>query len=250
MRGAIKDTLAVLYFNIYRKYINIKGCRVLLYHAFGTELQHDNYGISIDLDTFESHLKILKNISYFLKFSELINKEVLNKNSICLTFDDGYEDNMLAADILCELSIPFTIFITTDFIGKKYFFTKEQLRRVSEMPFCEIGAHTKSHPILANQTIKVQRNELLFSKNYLEDLLGHRITSMTYPHGSYTNETINLVKECGYSLSGCSISDINTLKNYNPYLIRRTEIIKRDDSNLFNKKINGYYDYLFIRKYF
>ena len=51
----IKDALGFAYFNFYKKFKK-KGNRALIYHAFGSKLDHDTYGISIDMKSFISHI--------------------------------------------------------------------------------------------------------------------------------------------------------------------------------------------------
>ena len=78
----------------------------------------------------------------------------------------------------------------------------------------EIGAHTVTHPFLSELPIALQQNEIQKSKNYLEKILGHSITSFSYPNGSYTLETTAIVQETGFNCACCSVADrVNTDSN-------------------------------------
>jgi peptidoglycan/xylan/chitin deacetylase (PgdA/CDA1 family) len=68
----------------------------------------------------------------------------------------------------------------------------------------EIGAHTVTHPFLSAHPLSCQQIEILRSKAYLEELLGHSITSFSYPHGDYTVETIALIREAGFTCA-CTV---------------------------------------------
>ena len=47
------------------------------------------------------------------------NKKKIKKKSFAITFDDGFENNIsIAAPVLINLQIPFTIYITTSFVDK------------------------------------------------------------------------------------------------------------------------------------
>lgn len=76
--------------------------------------------------------------------------------------------------------------------------SKEQIVKLSKSPLITIGSHAYWHCNLANQSLEDQKKELLNSKTELEKLIGREITSIAYPDGSYTRETIDLAEEIGY----------------------------------------------------
>jgi peptidoglycan/xylan/chitin deacetylase (PgdA/CDA1 family) len=64
-----------------------------------------------------------------------------------------------------------------------------------------IGAHTVTHPILANCTVERQRMELAGSKSRLETQLGATIDAISYPvgiPGSFSDETQQIAQQLGY----------------------------------------------------
>ncbi len=66
----------------------------------------------------------------------------------------------------------------------------------------QIGAHTRSHPILARLDDGQARVEIKGSKDFLENLLGERVGLFAYPNGRQTEDysaaTVNLVRELGF----------------------------------------------------
>jgi len=72
----------------------------------------------------------------------------------------------------------------------------------------EVGAHTVTHPVLATLPVAAQRDEIHRSKASLEEILGHSVTSFSYPHGSYTPETTTLLREAGFTQACSSIGDV------------------------------------------
>ena len=50
-----------------------------------------------------------------------------------------------------------------------------------------IGAHTLNHPMLSQSSYVDSQDEILLSKQYLEELLGKRISSFAYPFGSLSS---------------------------------------------------------------
>ena len=85
----------------------------------------------------------------------------------------------------------------------------------------EIGAHTVNHPILLNEPSESVKKELFGSKNYLEQLLGHRVTTFAYPNGrfdtDYDETTSALVKEAGFT---CAVSTDTGVNSYSDDLYR------------------------------
>lgn len=59
-----KAIIGEIYYNGYYRYKTTKN-RILIYHAFGSKLKHDSYGISINPKKFEEHLKFLKIITQY-----------------------------------------------------------------------------------------------------------------------------------------------------------------------------------------
>lgn len=145
-----------------------------------------------------------------------------------LTFDDvpnNFYTN--AYPFLKQENIPFILFITTDFINKVGFLTKEQLLELDKDPLCTIGAHTISHPMLRNVTNSMY--ELCESKSILEKLLGHSVDYMAYPFGRQSSVSRRVMVEaekigykCAFGTIQSLISDKST-KNlfYIPRIVKK-----------------------------
>ncbi|HEX5443284.1 MAG TPA: polysaccharide deacetylase family protein, partial [Pirellulales bacterium] len=84
-----------------------------------------------------------------------------DRPSVSLTFDDGYADNAAALELLLELEVPCTYFVTTQPVIERAPFehdrqmgnqfaanTVEELRGLAQAGI-EIGAHTRTHCDLA-----------------------------------------------------------------------------------------------------
>lgn len=135
-----------------------------------------------------------------------------NNRFVCITFDDGYKDNYeFAYPILKREHIPFSIFVTTDFVdnkttmwwypGESLGMSLNQLSIIAKDPLCTIGAHTISHPRLEDLSVSQQEKEIVESKLWLEERLGHAIDYFSYPHGSFNEQTKRLVREAGFKMA-------------------------------------------------
>ena len=71
--------------------------------------------------------------------------------------------------------------------------TVDELRRVAQSPFVEIGAHTCNHPCLPSLTREEQEQEIQTSKDWLEGVLDRPVTSFSYPYGAHDDITVEVV---------------------------------------------------------
>lgn len=126
------------------------------------------------------------------------------KPFICLTFDDGYQDNHdVAYPLLKQHGVPFAIYVTTGFIDNKlpmWWYPNEQLgisieslKALDADPLCTICAHTVSHPKLNTLSREEQKKEIEQSLQDLESLLSHPIRHFSYPHGAYNADTLKIL---------------------------------------------------------
>lgn len=135
---------------------------------------------------------------------------VLPPKPVGITFDDGYQklyEN--AIPILQEAGFGASIYIVTDYIGKlnawdvnlggfKFMHLSwPELREIHQAGF-EIGSHTKSHLTLNWLNEDAVRHELADSKKILEDGLGDRVFSVSYPFGRYNETVVRETLACGY----------------------------------------------------
>jgi peptidoglycan/xylan/chitin deacetylase (PgdA/CDA1 family) len=75
----------------------------------------------------------------------------------------------------------------------------DEVRLLAETGLFEIGAHTMSHPMLTLADQPVQAAEIRGSKEKLESWIGTQVHAFAYPNGDFTDETVRLVREAGFS---------------------------------------------------
>jgi len=77
----------------------------------------------------------------------------------------------------------------------------------------DVGAHTRSHPILSRVSSEQLRDEIRGCKEDIERNLGLPVTHFAYPNGTredYTSETIKEVSRAGYQAAVTALAGINT----------------------------------------
>lgn len=106
---------------------------VLMYHRIA-QSKYDVWDMNVSAANFEQHLQFLQKTGKVISLKELVedvkNKSI-KKNSIAITFDDGYADNYHTAKPLLEkYNLPATFFITSANIEKQQEFWWDELEHL------------------------------------------------------------------------------------------------------------------------
>ena len=161
--------------------------------------------LAINPALFEAQLKEFQKEGYVTYFARDIPDILSGKikpasHSIVLTFDDGYEDfYTVAVPILQKYNMKGTDFVIYDFLDRKGFLTKQQVKELAQNPLVEIGAHTLDHVYLKVVPDSVARKQIVESKTDLEVLTGKPVETFAYPYGAYNNDTANIIKEASFT---------------------------------------------------
>lgn len=221
------------------------GLRILLYHAVGSCLPGDKYGISIEPKLFERQIRSLTGDGS-VQVVGLDNATFSDAAlQVAVTFDDGYKDNLrTAAPVLLKYEVPFTVFVTSSFINKNgtVYLTSEELKELASLPGVTIGSHGASHQPLAKCDDLTLSRELADSHSEIEDIIGRPVTYFSYPHGSVTRRVRDAASRAGYVIGACSRFGVNDQSRDN-MLLRRCEIIAADSERVFSQKLSGAWDW-------
>lgn len=222
------------------------GLRVLMYHAIGTPALGDALGLfSLSRHRFKQHMTLLAGWQRG-RVVEFDGAELEGDGCrVAITFDDGYLDNLdVAAPILSELGLPFTVFVTSEFVrsGKPDFLSPAALRTLASLPGARIGAHGANHVALTECDDSTLRNELTASRQYLEDVLGKEVRTLAYPYGAVDRRVRSAALAAGYRLGACSLAGVNNAQR-DPLLLARTEIVTFDNERVFAQKLHGDWDW-------
>ena len=183
---------------------------ILMYHAIHVmdPSEAANSGLIVDPETFESHLKALKEAGYYTlspaEAYKALTENVLpeNKKVVWLTFDDSLKDFYTQAyPILQKYQMKATNNVITGFVqaGREDILTLDEIKEMKKngMSFED---HTVNHPDLSVSSADTQNSELQDSKEYLDHNLFQTTTTVAYPSGRYSETTLQLAEKLGYKM--------------------------------------------------
>jgi peptidoglycan/xylan/chitin deacetylase (PgdA/CDA1 family) len=175
--------------------------RILFYHRVADKSLND---WTISSREFAAQIHWLRDRFDIVSLAEAQARIAKGRNripTVCVTFDDGYAENLdFAVPLLLQLNVPFTYFVSTRFVlaGEPFPHdvaagvalppnTVAQVRELAEAGV-EVGAHTRTHLDLGGQRSRQQlTDEILGSKQDLEQLLGREVRYFAFPYGMPRN---------------------------------------------------------------
>lgn len=115
----------------------------------------------------------------------------------------------------------------------------EDLPVLAEGGLVDVGAHTVTHPALSAHTVAYQQAEIQKSKAFLEEYLGHPLTSFAYPFGDRASETVELVRQSGFDCACSTVSEA-VWKGSDPFQLPRVEV-RNWDGERFGKQLSKWF---------
>ena len=219
---------------------------ILSYHRVG-EPKGDHVP-TVTPESFEAQMAFLARRRYrVIRLEECVQMmtqgESLHPRSVVITFDDGYEETAsLAAGVLQRFGFCATVFVAPGEIDRPGFMTWDQLRALSEDGFT-VGSHTMHHTYLPLASSEQARQELVESKQALEQRLGRPVQWLSYPVGGFTETVQRLAKQAGYQ-GACTTNRGVSKRARDIFALRRIKMTERDRNPVFfSVKLSGYYDF-------
>lgn len=240
---------AILCFGLFLNTKNINP--VLMYHnILDTELAQKDKRI-VTTKTFKQQMHFFKvnnyNVISLEEFARYLKKkEKVPKNTVVITFDDGYLDNYENAyPILKKYGFPATIFVIANAISKPKFMAKEQIKEMSDSGLITIGSHTLNHKHLPSITDGNElRREIYDSKKKLEAILNKPVNCFSYPIGGFNKKIRDMVIDAGYTVA-VSTSPGLRYPNDDPFAVKRVRISENSKNFfVFWFETSGLYKYL------
>lgn len=225
-----------------RKFHNLThpvlGRILMLHRVVERPSEGDNRELEITPGFLEQTIRDYREQGYrFVSMDEvcaILNRGRRGRPFVCVTFDDGYRDNLInALPVLKKEQVPFTVYVTTGFVDNKQpmwwypnerlGLSREELLALAAEPLCSIGVHTITHAKLDELGVEKQYHEIMESKRELESLIGASMKHFSYPHGACNDDTVAIVKKCGFCTALLAWGG-TVRRGANPLLLPRIEL--------------------------
>lgn len=215
-----------------------RGVPVLMYHAFGERDEGDRYVIS--RRALSRQLRALRLLGYRgVEFAELADclreRRLPPRRAVAITIDDGYRDNLEVAEpVLRRRGFPATVFLVSSKLGGVNDWTAEgalanrpllsvdQARELRERGI-SLGAHTRTHPELPQESDEAVGEQVGGSRQDLEQALGGEIATFAYPFGRFDERAVDAADEAGFR-GACTVEPRLVSPLDDPLRVPRIEV--------------------------
>ena len=222
--------------------MGLKGVSILMYHQVGRFAPMSSHRSTYcHYRRFRLQMLTLKVLGIKVLDMEDVLQFVrveasLKGPSVCLTFDDGYENFFeYAYPVLKRHGLPATVYILAGYIGLNALWFKKDGRntpplmsrtRIAELlqeGLVSFGSHGVGHKRLGEIPLEDAKYEIEASKAALEEMFGVEFRHFCYPYGSYSRAVRGLVEDAGY-VSAVSCARGTTYPGADPFQLPRKAI--------------------------
>ena len=188
---------------------------ILMYHQVdlpepkGAKLR----GLTVSPASFSSQMALLRLYGYrgvsMHDLEPYLTGQTIGK-VVGITFDDGYQNNLThALPVLSHLGFSSTVYAVSAMPGgmntwdahlgvaPAKLMSQEELRAWHRSGQ-EIGSHTEHHVHLSACSLAQAQEEIVQSKQALEDLIQAPVQHFCYPYGEHNEQLAQLVQAAGY----------------------------------------------------
>jgi peptidoglycan/xylan/chitin deacetylase (PgdA/CDA1 family) len=192
---------------------------VLCYHAISERFPA---ALSVTPEAFQRQLRLLARAGYRgVTFEEAVRAP--SGRTVAVTFDDALLSVLaIAKPLLDEVGFPATVYAPTAYLdtpdrplrwdGIEQWHGGEHERELLPMSWdqlgglaeagWEVGSHTRTHPHLTQIDDVALRDELVRSREEVEQRLGRPCPTLAYPYGDHDERVVAAAGAAGYSAAG------------------------------------------------
>ncbi|MEM1142062.1 MAG: polysaccharide deacetylase family protein [Pseudomonadota bacterium] len=236
--------------------------RILMYHMIRTPIDGATFNkLRVHPEQFEAQIRWLAEDGWYFATMEEIARIIggsgdsLPDKSVVITFDDGYEDNLMNADPILERhGARATLYLVSDRFDRDWSTSKkahhdsgelmrerklsdEQVHQMLKSGRWELGGHTVTHANLEAIDDEQRDIEIRQQRPKLVDQFDTVITSFAYPFGIYGPQDVQVVKSSGYQTAVTTVEGIPRDLAREALELRRVKVSGKDSLATFKRRL-------------
>jgi peptidoglycan/xylan/chitin deacetylase (PgdA/CDA1 family) len=236
---------------------------ILMYHSIAEEDEaavHPYYRTATAPLVFTAQMESIKRAGFsVVDLAEAIRcfrEPETIKGCVVITFDDGFRDFYTNAfPVLDRFGFTATMFLPTAYIGEDQLSFKGkrclswgEVRELQRHGI-SFGSHTVTHPQLHKCNAESIQQEIVGSKQTIEQKLGCAVQSFSYPYAfpeadaAFKASLREELLQAGYENGVCTTVG-RPGRDSDPFFLKRLPVNSDDDSQFFLAKLAGSYDWL------
>lgn len=195
---------------------------VLVYHSVTAEATDRYRGFAMDPGLFREQMDVLADGGYRTRTVEDLfasrdrDGVATDDRTVILTFDDGFREvHELVLPVLKQLDLRATAYLVSAHVGgtsrwlvpdgegDRPLMSWTEIRELAGEGV-EIGAHGHRHIALDMLRPAEATDEIVRSRQVIEDGLGRPVTTFAYPYGYHTARIKQAVRDAGYT-NACGV---------------------------------------------
>jgi peptidoglycan/xylan/chitin deacetylase (PgdA/CDA1 family) len=189
---------------------------------------------------FASQMAAIAQRERILTIDEAIRAE---RGGVVITFDDGFRDfHDHVLPILAGHRIPATLYLATGLVEDgPSALTWAQLAEAESTGLVTVGSHTHGHADLSRAGVAEAEEEMLRSKDLIEDRLGAPCSHFAYPWAVGSSAADGVARRL-FATAALDAWRTNRREDIDPHRLGRVPILRSDGELFFRAKVAGMLD--------
>jgi peptidoglycan-N-acetylglucosamine deacetylase len=130
------------------------------------------------------------------------------RHILTMSYDDGNQADRRLIEIFNKYGIRGTFHLNSGTLSRPDIVRKKEIPKLYKNH--EVAVHTVTHPHLERIPLINAFQEVLNDRHNIEILCGYVVRGMSYPYGTYNDDVVDLLKQCGIVYSRTT----NSTKNF------------------------------------
>ena len=240
----------------WRPRFRLDAPRILMYHMVSLHKPGARFNkLRVEPDQFDRQIEWLVENGWNFAFMSELGPNPSTEKTVALTFDDGYRDNLLAADeVLKSYGVRATLYLVVDRHDREWSSLKNprhdegELRNepklldsdvelMLESGRWELGSHSISHHPLPSLPANQRIAEVTDSRTRLQERFRVPVASFAYPFGIYDPQDVTAVASAGYRTAVTTEQGISDAQSGKALELKRIKVSGTDGMLAFRLRV-------------